>query len=58
MTPIEQALTKFKNAVIRAWVMDTEDCFNDKNRASTREAHARANLAESELRSLIEKVGP
>jgi hypothetical protein len=54
-TPIGKAFHKFKQATIRAWSLDTEDSYTDKNRKCTAEAHALANEAERELRALIEK---
>lgn len=50
---IEIALNRFKNRTIRAWVLDTEDSFTNKNRKSTKEAHVAADEAERELRDLL-----
>lgn len=55
-TPVGAAFLKFKNAVISAWVNDTEDSFNDKNRASTKRMHDAANTAEKELKAEIYKL--
>jgi len=50
---IDKAIHKFRERIGRAWCMDTEDSFNDKNRSSTAKAHEDAREAEQELRILI-----
>lgn len=50
---IEIALNRSKSRLIRAWTMDTEDSYTDKNRKSTKEVHDAANEAEQELRRLL-----
>ena len=51
---IDRAIRLFENAVARAWVLDTEDNFNDKDRKATKEAHALVDLRRNELRAAIE----
>jgi len=55
-TPLGKAFFSFKNKVIRAWVLDTEDSYTDRNRKSTKIAHEDANFAEAEVLRLIEEV--
>ena len=51
---IDRAIRLFENAVARAWVLDTEDSFNDKDRKATKEAHTLVDLRRNELRAAIE----
>ncbi len=53
-TPVGAAFNRFKNAHARAWQMDTEDSFTDKDRKGTKEAWKKAEAAEAELRSLLD----
>jgi len=46
---------KYKQALIRAWVMDANDDHNNKIRTITREAHERADELEREFWQLLEK---
>ncbi len=55
---IRVALHRFEQATIRAWSMDTEDAERDKERASTRAAHAQAELAKADLVAMLEKLAP
>ena len=52
-TTVGKAFYKFKNAAIRAWVLDTEDSCTDRHRKATKEAHDKANEAEKEFRELL-----
>jgi hypothetical protein len=55
-SPVGKALTRFETAVVRAWVMDTEDSFNDKDRKATKEAHADVKRCRDELKAEIVKL--
>jgi hypothetical protein len=52
---VERAINRFESAVTRAWTMDTEDSFNDKNRKTTKEAHDLVIQRRDELREAITK---
>ena len=52
-TPVGSAFFKFKNALIKAHTMDTEDSLTDKDRATTKHAHDNAIKAEKELLALL-----
>ena len=52
-TTVGGAFFKFKNALTRASMMDTEDSFTDKNRAATKRASEDADKAEKELLKLL-----
>jgi hypothetical protein len=47
-------LRQFENAVARAWTLDTEDGFNDKDRKSTKEAHAKVEELREQLKILLD----
>jgi hypothetical protein len=53
MNEIDAAILRFESAVSRAWVLDTEDSFTDKDRKSTREAHAQIAQRRDELKQAI-----
>ena len=55
-TEIGGLFNRFKTALIRAWVSDTEDSFTDKNKASTKKYHEEANKLEYELRDKLIKL--
>lgn len=55
-TPVGKALSRFESAVIRAWVLDTEDSFRDQDRKATKEAHAAADRCRAELKAEIAKL--
>lgn len=55
-TPVGAAFFKFKNALSRAWQLDTEDSLTDRDRKSTKEAHAAAVEAEKNLKAEIRKL--
>jgi hypothetical protein len=53
-TPIGAAFYKFKNAHHRAVQLDTEDSYEDKNRASTKKALEDAVQAEKDLLAALD----
>lgn len=55
-TPIGAAFNRFKSLHATAWVQDTEDSFNDKNRKSTKEAWDKLQVAERELKQIINQM--
>jgi len=57
MDPLEQLFRRYKQALIRAWVMDANDehGHGDKIRKITAEAHAKADTLEREFWQMLEK---
>lgn len=51
--PIGLAFNKFENAIIRAWVLDTEDSFTERDRVATRQAHELANRRRTEFKEML-----
>jgi hypothetical protein len=55
-TPLGKAFHKFENATARAWQLDIEDSFTDRNRKATRDAWAAHSAARQEFREMLEKL--
>lgn len=52
---IRKALHLFEQRTIRAWVLDTEDSYTDRDRKATKEAHTSAAQAKNALITLLTK---
>jgi hypothetical protein len=55
-TEIYKAFSRFKQALITAWIRDTEDQYTERSRRSTKEAMNRARDMENEFLEMLEKA--
>lgn len=51
--PLGAAFLLFKAKCERAWIMDTEDAYTDKNRLGTKHAYEELDVTEQEMRRLL-----
>jgi len=55
-TELGKAFLKFERATSRAWVLDTEDGFTDKDRKSTKDAWTAQRQARQEFRDILDRL--
>lgn len=55
-TDLGKAFLAFESATARAWVLDTEDGFNDRDRKATKDAWERQAATRKIIREMLEKL--